>query len=97
MRREENLEALGVSAPSLDVVIVDEAHHFRNVGTSSNELGEILAGLAETVVFLTATPLNLGRDDFFQLMHLLVPEEFPQFDTFSTLIEPNGPRVCACG
>ncbi|WP_156027720.1 helicase-related protein [Candidatus Solirubrobacter pratensis] len=89
MRRAENLEALGTAAPSLDVVIVDEAHHMRNVGTATNDLGEVLAGLAETVVFLTATPLNLGRQDFFNLMNLLVPEEFPQAETFSALIEPN--------
>jgi superfamily II DNA or RNA helicase len=89
MRRAENLELLGTAAPSLDVVIVDEAHHMRNLGTATNALGEVLTSLAETVVFLTATPLNLGRDDFFQLMRLLVPEEFPQFDTFTALIEPN--------
>ena len=89
MRRAENLEALGTAAPAIDVVVVDEAHHLRNVGTASNELGEVLTGLAETVVFLTATPLNLGRDDFFQLMRLLVPEEFPQLDVFTALIEPN--------
>ncbi|MEN3284721.1 MAG: hypothetical protein V7607_5861 [Solirubrobacteraceae bacterium] len=89
MRRAENLEALGTAAPSIDVVIVDEAHHMRNLGTATNQLGEVLTGLGETVLFLTATPLNLGRDDFFQLMRLLVPEEFPQFDTFTALIEPN--------
>jgi ATP-dependent helicase HepA len=89
LRRAENLEALGTAAPSIDVVVVDEAHHMRNLGTASNELGEVLTGLAETVIFLTATPLNLGRDDFFQLMRLLVPDEFPQLETFNALIEPN--------
>jgi superfamily II DNA or RNA helicase len=90
MRRSENLEALGTAAPHFDAVIVDEAHHMRNVETATNDLGEVLVGLAETVVFLTATPLNLGRHDFFQLMHLLVPEEFPDQATFASLIEPNG-------
>jgi len=89
MRRAENLEALGTAAPRLDVVIVDEAHHMRNVGTATNGLGDVLTMLGETVVFLTATPLNLGRHDFFELMRLLVPEEFPQLDTFMALIEPN--------
>ena len=42
MRRAENLEALGTAAPSLDVVIVDEAHHMRNLGTATNDLGEVL-------------------------------------------------------
>lgn len=48
----------------------------------------MLSNLGETVLFLTATPLNLGRDDFFQLMHLLVPEEFSDYRTFGQLIEP---------
>ena len=89
VRRAENLEALGVNAPSLDVLVVDEAHHMRNIGTASNDLGDVLTALAETTIFLTATPLNLGRDDFFNLMRLLVPEEFPQLDTFTAQIEPN--------
>ena len=89
MRREENLETLGTVAPRIDVVIVDEAHHMRTLGTATNDLGEVLTGLAETVLFLTATPLNLGRNDFFQLMQLLVPEEFPDAETFAALIEPN--------
>jgi ATP-dependent helicase HepA len=89
MRRAENIEALGTYAPKLDVVIVDEAHHMRNAGTATNELGEVLTRLAETAIFLTATPLNLGRLDFFELMRLLVPEEFPEHETFERLIEPN--------
>jgi ATP-dependent helicase HepA len=89
LRRSEMLEALGTSAPQFDAVIVDEAHHMRNASTSSNTLGEVLGRLGEVVVFLTATPLNLDRADFYQLMHLLVPEEFPSPETFSTVIEPN--------
>lgn len=89
LRRGENLDALDEHRPRFDVVIADEAHHFRNSGTSQNMLGELLASLAETVVFLTATPLNLGRQDFFELMRLLVPEEFSDFETFNAVIEPN--------
>lgn len=89
LRREENLTLLGELAPQLDLVIVDEAHHMRNVGTATNELGDVLTSLADTCVFLTATPLNLGRADFFELMRLLVPEEFPELDTFVSVIEPN--------
>ena len=33
LRRADNLELLGTGAPALDVVVVDEAHHLRNVGT----------------------------------------------------------------
>jgi len=106
LRRADNLEQLGTSAPNIDVVIVDEAHHMRSPGRASNALGEVLSSLAETLIFLTATPLNLGRADFFQLMHLLVPEEFPQYDTFedcgidphvvasSSTVETGTPPMC---
>ena len=40
-------------------------------------------------MFLTATPLNLGEQDFFELMNLLVPEEFAEFADFETQIAPN--------
>lgn len=89
LRGEENLALLGERSPRLDVVIVDEAHHMRNVGTATNELGDVLTSLSDVCVFLTATPLNLGRADFFELMRLLVPQEFPQIDTFVSVIEPN--------
>jgi superfamily II DNA or RNA helicase len=89
MRRAENLEAVIDSRPHFDLLIVDEAHHLRNRGTRTNELGEALTMLAQAAIFLTATPLNLGREDFFELLRLLVPEEFHDFGTFTGLIEPN--------
>jgi superfamily II DNA or RNA helicase len=89
MRRAENLDALAEHQPRLDVLIVDEAHHMRNLGTATNALGDVLTSLSETCIYLTATPLNLGRSDFYELMRLLVPEEFPDPDTFAAVIEPN--------
>ena len=91
MRRAENLEALDDAKPRLDVVIVDEAHHMRNSGTMSNTLGDYLSSLSETMLFLTATPLNLGERDFFELLRLLVPQEFNDFEIFRSLLEPNEP------
>ena len=89
LRREENLSALIEARPRLDAVIVDEAHHMRNHGTMTNLLGENLSQLTDTMLFLTATPLNLGARDFYELLHLLVPQEFNDFETFQSLIEPN--------
>lgn len=89
MRRMENFDAVVDGRPPLDVLIVDEAHHLRNSGTRTNALGELLSGLADAVIFLTATPLNLGQGDFFELMRLLVPQEFDSIETFRSLIEPN--------
>lgn len=89
LRRAENVEALAEHSPRFDVLIVDEAHHLRNRGTATNEVGETLALASQAAIFLTATPLNLGRHDFFELLRLLVPEEFVDFETFVDLIEPN--------
>jgi len=89
LRRDENLEVLMDGQLPLDVLIVDEAHHLRNQGTKTNQLGELLTDRADAVVFLTATPLNLGDHDFFELLRLLVPQEFDTYDTFRSLIEPN--------
>jgi SNF2 family DNA or RNA helicase len=89
LRQRGTLETLREVSPSLDLVIVDEAHHLRNRGTLSFELGEFLSEATDYMVFLTATPLNLGTPDLFNLLHLLVPEEFDDFQVFDSSIEPN--------
>jgi SNF2 family DNA or RNA helicase len=89
LRRQENLDLMVERRPRFDAVVVDEAHHMRNSGTATNHLGEVLADSTDTLIFLTATPLNLGEHDFFELIRLLVPEEFSDFDTFASLLAPN--------
>lgn len=59
----------------VDLVIVDEAHQMRNVGTASNALGTYLSMWAAQLLFLSATPLSLGDRDLFNLMHLLSPAD----------------------
>lgn len=57
--------------PSIKVVIVDEAHHFRNEGISSYEqLKAICRG--RKVILLTATPFNNTPADLFALLKLFV-------------------------
>ncbi len=75
--------------PHFDVVIVDEAHYMRNPETLSSELGEVLSELADAMLFLSATPLQLGTSDLFNLLGLLIPEEFSDFELFHKIIEPN--------
>lgn len=76
-------------APPLDLLIIDEAHALRNAGTRSHEVGTVLAPLADHVVFLSATPLNLGQDDLFNLVHLLDQGNFPDKSVFMSQLEPN--------
>ncbi|MDI6800403.1 MAG: hypothetical protein QMD53_07100, partial [Actinomycetota bacterium] len=43
----------------------------------------------DAMLFLSATPLQLGTPDLFNLLGLLIPEEFSDFALFHNLIEPN--------
>jgi ERCC4-related helicase len=83
------LEKLEASGAELDLVILDEAHQVRNRGTRGNVMAEFVADISKYLVLLSATPLNLGRDDLFNLMHLLDPNQFPSAEFFRLQVEPN--------
>jgi superfamily II DNA or RNA helicase len=72
-----------------DLVIVDEAHAFRNEGTRSNTLGELVSTWADALVFLSATPLNLRTGDLYNLLELLAPGEFETPMLLEQRLEPN--------
>lgn len=89
LRSNKMIERLREVNPHFDIVIVDEAHYMRNPETLSSELGEVLSELSDAMLFLSATPLQLGTPDLFNLLSLLIPEEFSDFVLFHKLIEPN--------
>ena len=89
LRTSKYLEKLRELSPQLDLVIVDEAHYLRNKGNRSNELGQYLSEWAEAMIFLSATPLNLGTADLFNLLNLLDSTQFFDKATFEQQIEPN--------
>jgi len=89
LRARKMIESLREVAPHFDIVIIDEAHYMRNPETLSSELGEVLSELSDAMLFLSATPLQLGTPDLFNLLRLLIPEEFTDFALFHNLIEPN--------
>ena len=60
--------------PRFDLVIVDEAHHIRNQDTFNHKAVRFFCDHAEAVVFLTATPIQLGSHDLFVLPNLDKPE-----------------------
>lgn len=83
------LQALTDVHARLDLVIVDEAHALRNRGTRQYELGQLLSDWADVLVFLSATPLNLGRSDLFNLVNMLREDEFADEAVFEAQLEPN--------
>jgi len=79
----------------VDLVIFDEAHYMRNKGTSTTKLGELLSGISEYKVMLSATPVNLKNEDLFNLLKLLDPEHFSEKEDFKNLISANQPLLAA--
>ena len=89
LRVWKGLDRLAELSPHFDVVIVDEAHALRNTGTRSHALGALLSDWADALVFLSATPLNLGNDDLYNLLELLAPGEFDDRFVLEQRLEPN--------
>lgn len=89
LRNEEILKEFERLQIPFDLVIIDEAHHMRNESTKSNSLGKILSGIADGMILLSATPLQLGDKDLFNLLNIMLPEHFDNFDTFQEQVKPN--------
>ena len=75
--------------PRFDLVIVDEAHHIRNRDTFSHKAVRFFCDHAEAVVFLTATPIQLGSNDLFVLLNTLRPDLIIDQESFAHMAEPN--------
>jgi superfamily II DNA or RNA helicase len=70
-RREESLEAMQRADCSWDLVIIDEAHHLRNPETASFALAAFISDRTQSLVFLTATPVQTTLENLRSLMRLL--------------------------
>jgi len=75
--------------PKFDLVIVDEAHHIRNSETYLHQAVRYFADNAEAVVFLSATPVQLGREDLYTLLNALRPDLIIDRASFAQMAEPN--------
>lgn len=75
--------------PHFDLVIVDEAHHIRNTTTFTHQIVRYFCENAEAILFLTATPIQLGNQDLFTLLNLLRPDLVIDPETYNHMTEPN--------
>lgn len=89
LRGREVLEEIRAVSPPLDLVIVDEAHHMRNTGTLSYQLGMALSDCSDAMVLLTATPIHLGNENLFNILRILDPEEMDNFHLFQRRLKVN--------
>lgn len=81
--------ALEMSDVRLGLVIIDEAHHCHNTATLANAVASVLTENADAALLLTATPLQMGNEDLFNLLHILSPGEFDNYQAFLSRLEPN--------
>ena len=79
----------------LDLVIFDEAHYMRNDETGAWRTGSLLRDVSSHQLMLSATPINLGSDDLFNVLRLLDPDHFEHPDDFRNVVQANRPVIVA--
>ena len=68
-----------------DLVIIDEAHHYRWFEEEPNLkwiIAKKLSDISKGLLLLTATPQQHGRETEFGLLHLVDPARFSDYDEF---------------
>lgn len=75
--------------PKFDLVIVDEAHHIRNPETFLHQGVRYFCDNAEAVIFLSATPVQLGSNDLYTLLNVLRPDLIIDSASFQQMAAPN--------
>jgi superfamily II DNA or RNA helicase len=82
-----------VDDPLIDLVVIDEAHYMRNRSTQTYRLGALLRPVAQHMVMLSATPIQLHNRELFNLLHLLDADSFPFESSFQQTLAANRPLV----
>ncbi|MBW8191815.1 DEAD/DEAH box helicase family protein [Neiella marina] len=89
-KRRKQLGLLDLDPPpKFDLVIVDEAHHIRNADTYLHQAVKYFCDNANAVVFLSATPVQLGSKDLFTLLNVLRPDLIIDENSFHAMAAPN--------
>lgn len=78
-----------------DHVIIDEAHYLRNPSTANNRIARLLREAARHLLLLTATPIQIGSDNLYQLLRLIDPDEFYDSFLFKEMLDANSNIVKA--
>ena len=88
-RVDEVENAIRETQLPIDLLIADEAHRMRNSDTLQHRVGRALCSCADSVLFLTATPVQTSMENLWILFRLLSPTEFPRWELFEAQIRAN--------
>ena len=87
--RSRSTRALIEGLGPIDLTIVDEAHHFRNPNTIAHEVAECLREISESIVLLSATPVQLGDANLHALLRLIAPDYVGDYMSFHRQFHVN--------
>lgn len=76
-----------------DLVVIDEAHYLRNPETQSARLARLVRPVADGLLLLSATPVQLRSHDLYQLLNLIDEDSFPFEWSFDQTLQENAPLV----
>jgi len=91
------LAATEPGEPLFDCVVIDEAHYLRNPDTQTHELASLVREIAEHLLLLSATPIQLRSKDLFHLLALIDSENFQFESAFQDVLTANRPLVEMAG
>lgn len=77
------------------IVVCDESHKLRNNGTHIYRGAERLLMLADSVVFMSATPIMLNEENLYNQLHLLDSNVYDNQEVFRNNLQLNAPFVNA--
>ncbi len=92
---QDVLEEFENASLHFDLVVIDESHHLRNISTKSHKVGKILSDLTESLVLLSATPIQLKDEDLFRQLNILDAEEFNDLSLLQKRLVENEPVIRA--
>ena len=89
LRHSAVLSQLNEKTPDLLITIVDEAHHIRNPRSRLHDAISFLSLKSKSIIFLTATPVNLSVEDLWVQLSHLAPDRWPTANSFANALAPG--------
>ena len=89
LRHSAVLSELNEKTPDLLITIVDEAHHIRNPRSRLHDAISFLSLKSKSIIFLTATPVNLSVEDLWVQLSHLAPDRWPTANSFANALAPG--------